>query len=58
MSVTSIIGPLLMTQLFGAFTGSSNPYHFPGAPMVMGGAYVMKSVVSYARFSRVWCSEA
>ena len=29
-SITSIIGPLLMTQLFGGFTGQSAPFYFPG----------------------------
>ncbi|MBK8290789.1 MAG: TCR/Tet family MFS transporter [Flammeovirgaceae bacterium] len=45
MSATSIIGPLLMTQLFSAFTGSSNPYYFPGAPMVMGGVLTLLSLL-------------
>ncbi len=45
MSVTSIIGPILMAQLFRAFTGSSNPYYFPGAPMVMGGILTVISLV-------------
>ena len=29
-SITSIIGPLFMTQLFAAFTGPSAPFYFPG----------------------------
>ena len=45
MSVTSIIGPLLMTQLFSAFTGDSAPYYFPGAPMVMAGILTLISLV-------------
>jgi DHA1 family tetracycline resistance protein-like MFS transporter len=45
MSVTSIIGPLLMTQLFSAFTGESATYYFPGAPMVMGGLLTLVSLV-------------
>lgn len=44
MSVTSIIGPILMTQLFSAFTGSSATYYFPGAPMVMGGVLTLLSL--------------
>ncbi len=36
MSATSIIGPLLMTQLFGYFTAADAPIYFPGAPMLMG----------------------
>jgi DHA1 family tetracycline resistance protein-like MFS transporter len=45
MSVTSIIGPLLMTQLFSAFTGESATYYFPGAPMVMGGLLTILSLI-------------
>ncbi len=29
-SITSIVGPLLMTQLFAAFTGEQAPFYFPG----------------------------
>ncbi len=45
MSATSIIGPLLMTQLFSAFTGESAPYYFPGAPMAMGGVLTLLSLL-------------
>ncbi|MBL7871002.1 MAG: TCR/Tet family MFS transporter [Cyclobacteriaceae bacterium] len=45
MSATSIVGPLLMTQLFGAFTGETTTYYFPGAPMVMGGLLTLLSLV-------------
>jgi DHA1 family tetracycline resistance protein-like MFS transporter len=33
-SLTSIFGPLLMTQLFGAFTGPRSPLYFPGVSFV------------------------
>jgi len=36
ISVTSIIGPLLMTGLFAMFTGASAVVYFPGAPFLMG----------------------
>lgn len=36
ISVTSIIGPLLMTYLFAHFTGNAAPVKFPGAPFLMG----------------------
>lgn len=45
MSVTSIIGPLLMTQLFSAFTGPTAILYFPGAPMAMGGALTIISLL-------------
>lgn len=36
MSLTAIIGPLLMTSLFHYFTDSNAPVFFPGAPFMMG----------------------
>ncbi len=36
MSATSIIGPLLMNNLFYYFTHNSAPVYFPGAPFAMG----------------------
>jgi len=45
MSVTSIIGPLLMTQLFSAFTGPAASLYFPGAPMAMGGVLTLLSLI-------------
>ncbi len=35
VSLTSIIGPLLMTGLFSYFTASNAPVYFPGAPFMM-----------------------
>jgi DHA1 family tetracycline resistance protein-like MFS transporter len=43
MSLTSIIGPLLMTNLFYYFTKSSSPVHFPGAPFFLGGVLMLIS---------------
>jgi DHA1 family tetracycline resistance protein-like MFS transporter len=45
MSVTSIVGPLLMTQLFSAFTGPAAALYFPGAPMAMGGVLTLLSLI-------------
>ncbi|MBG8555237.1 TCR/Tet family MFS transporter [Hymenobacter guriensis] len=36
ISLTSIIGPLVMTNLFAYFTRPTAPVHFPGAPFVLG----------------------
>lgn len=36
MSLTAIIGPLLMTSLFHYFTDTNAPVFFPGAPFMMG----------------------
>ncbi|MDB5246796.1 MAG: tetracycline resistance efflux pump [Segetibacter sp.] len=44
MSVTSIIGPLIMTYLFSYFTKSNAPVHFPGAPFLLGAVLMVGSV--------------
>ncbi len=36
ISVTSIIGPALMTQVFEYFTSPQYPIYFPGAPFILG----------------------
>jgi len=45
MSATSIIGPLLMTNLFAYFTSSKAPVLFPGAPFLLGGILMLLSSV-------------
>ena len=45
ISVTSIIGPLLMTGLFSYFTSSASPVYFPGAPFMMGAVLTGISVI-------------
>jgi len=45
MSATSIIGPLLMTNLFSYFTGNQAPFLFPGAPFLLGGILMLVSSV-------------
>ena len=41
MSLTSIIGPPVMTGLFAFFTGPGAPIELPGAPMMLGAALVL-----------------
>ena len=41
MSLTSIIGPPVMTGLFAFFTGPAAPIELPGAPMMLGAALVL-----------------
>jgi DHA1 family tetracycline resistance protein-like MFS transporter len=36
MSLTTIVGPLVMTNLFYYFTHKSAPVYFPGAPFLLG----------------------
>lgn len=40
MSITSIIGPPLMTNLFSYFTNKNAPVYFPGAAFMMGGVLI------------------
>lgn len=41
MSLTSIIGPLIMNYLFAYFTGPRAPFYFPGAPFVLGAILIV-----------------
>lgn len=45
MSLTSIIGPLLMTNLFAYFTKPAAPVHFSGAPFLLGSFLLMGSAI-------------
>jgi MFS transporter, DHA1 family, tetracycline resistance protein len=44
MSVTSIIGPPLMTMLFAYFTSGTTPVYFPGAPFLAGAVLTFVSM--------------
>jgi MFS transporter, DHA1 family, tetracycline resistance protein len=46
MSLTTIIGPPLMTNVFAYFTGKSAPVYFPGAPFLLGAVFMIGSVVT------------
>jgi DHA1 family tetracycline resistance protein-like MFS transporter len=50
MSLTAIVAPLLMTQLFGYFSSETAPIYFPGAPFL---AAALLTVVSFLVFMRV-----
>jgi MFS transporter, DHA1 family, tetracycline resistance protein len=41
ISVTSVLGPLMMTKLFTFFTESSAPFYFPGAPFLLGAIFMV-----------------
>lgn len=45
MSLTSIIGPLLMTNIFSYFTGTLAPFYFPGAAFFLGALLTLVSLV-------------
>ncbi len=54
MSVTSIVGPLLMTNLFAYFTRKGAPVYFPGAPFIAGSALVLVSAILAFRNMKKW----
>jgi DHA1 family tetracycline resistance protein-like MFS transporter len=43
MSLSTIFGPLIMTNLFSYFTSAAAPLHFPGAPFVLGALLMLAS---------------
>lgn len=45
VSLTSIVGPLLMTNLFAYFTSTGSPVQFPGAPFLMGAVLCLVSML-------------
>ena len=45
ISLTSIAGPLIMTNLFSFFTKSDAPVHFAGAPFLLGAVLMLISVI-------------
>lgn len=45
ISLTSIIGPLLMTNLFAYFTDPASSVQFPGAPFLMGAVLSLGSML-------------
>jgi len=49
MSVTSIIGPLLMTNLFAWFTRPEGSVRFEGAPFLAGAVFMLVSAILAAR---------
>lgn len=45
ISVTAVIGPLMMTNLFAHFTRKGTGIYFPGAPFILGAVLMMVSLV-------------
>ena len=43
ISMTSIVGPLFMTNMFSFFTGKNTPYYFPGAAFLAGAVLMLVS---------------
>ena len=45
MSLTTIIGPLIMNYLFYFFTNENAPVHFPGVSFLLGALFMLASVL-------------
>ena len=45
MSLTSVVGPPVMTGLFHFFTKKETPIYFPGAPMILGCIIMLISAI-------------
>lgn len=45
VSLTSVIGPPIMTYVFFIFTGDNAPFDFPGAPFAAGGILMIVAVL-------------
>ncbi|MBO9154366.1 TCR/Tet family MFS transporter [Chitinophaga sp. GCM10012297] len=52
ISLTNIIGPLLMTGLFHYFTQEERPFHFPAAPFFMSALLTLTAAVLAIRSFR------
>jgi DHA1 family tetracycline resistance protein-like MFS transporter len=48
-AIVSVISPLFMTQLFGAFTTAGAPVFFPGAPFLAAAVLMALVVLPFAR---------
>jgi DHA1 family tetracycline resistance protein-like MFS transporter len=57
-SLASIVGPLLLTQIFGYFTSSSAPLYLPGAPFLFTGALAFVCWFVYRATTREPAREA
>lgn len=53
VSLTAIVAPLFMTQLFGYFTADPGSLYFPGAPFLSAAVLVVASILWFSRTLRV-----
>lgn len=52
MSLTLIASPLIMTQLFQAFTNGTFPVVLPGAPYFLAGILMLAAMLALTRYTR------
>jgi DHA1 family tetracycline resistance protein-like MFS transporter len=48
VGITMIISPLMMTQLFGYFSGPEAPAYFPGAPFMAAAGLIALALIPFA----------
>jgi DHA1 family tetracycline resistance protein-like MFS transporter len=53
MSLTMIVSPLIMTQLFGYFSSDAAPLYFPGASFFAAGVLALVALALFVRATRV-----
>ncbi len=51
-AMTAVIGPPLMTQAFGYFSGGASPIHFPGAAFLLSALLTVASLLLLRRIFR------
>lgn len=51
MSLTAIISPILMTQIFGYFTSPQTPVYFPGASFALAAFLTLLSLILFLRIT-------
>jgi DHA1 family tetracycline resistance protein-like MFS transporter len=51
MSLTTIVGPVLMTQTLGRFSGAGAPIYFPGAAFLLASALALTSLLIVLRLT-------
>ena len=47
-AITLVVSPLLMTQLFGFFTGPAAPLYLPGAPFLAAAIITAIAIIPFA----------
>src|SRR5690606_38156054 len=50
ISLTAIIGPLIMTNLFSYFSSKDTPIYLPGAPFILAGILALTALTIAARY--------
>ena len=48
LGITMIVSPLMMTQLFGYFSGPAAPVYFPGAPFLAAAGLIALAIIPFS----------